>query len=119
MESLLSEQQDWHWPEVADQIRGLSGKGLKLEKDQTLKRAFPAIQPLYKLGLLITVSTALVERGFFLMNKIATHDRTMLQGTLDALMRISYYQLRHTLTEDDFDDIVKLFLSKRNRIMGI
>ena len=28
MESLLSEQQDWYWPGVADQIRSLSGKGL-------------------------------------------------------------------------------------------
>ncbi|KAH3851488.1 hypothetical protein DPMN_093970 [Dreissena polymorpha] len=65
---------------------------------------------LYKLGLLIPQSTAL---------DIATNDRTMLQGTLDYLMRISYYQLRHNLTEDDFDDIVKLFLSKGNRIMSI
>ena len=28
MESLLSEQQDWYWPGVTDQIRGLSGKGI-------------------------------------------------------------------------------------------
>ena len=28
MELLLSEQQDWYWPGVANQIRGLSGKGL-------------------------------------------------------------------------------------------
>ncbi|KAH3802724.1 hypothetical protein DPMN_156404 [Dreissena polymorpha] len=65
---------------------------MKLEKDEAVKRAFPAIKPLYKLGLLIPQSTALVERGFSLMNNIATVDRTMLQGTLDSLMRISYYQ---------------------------
>ncbi|KAH3704357.1 hypothetical protein DPMN_079413 [Dreissena polymorpha] len=92
---------------------------MKLEKDEAVKRAFPAIQPIYKLGLLIPQLTALVERGFSLMNNIATVDRTMLQGTLDSLMRISYYQSRHALTEENFGDIVKLFFSKRNRVLSI
>jgi len=31
MELMLSEQHDWYWPGVANQIRGLSGKGLIFE----------------------------------------------------------------------------------------
>ena len=77
--------------------------------------AFPFIQPLYKLALLIPQSTAVVERGFSLMNGIATVHRTMLQSTLDALMRISHHTANYALTEQDYESIVDLFKAAKPR----
>ena len=79
----------------------------------TTRRAYPLIQPLYKLVLLVHQSTAVVERGFLLMNDIATSQRTLGQDTLDSLMRISSFSQSRgnasILTDSNLDELVNMF----------
>ena len=71
------------------------------------------IAQILKILLICPASGAVVERGFSLMNiQINKLRSSMKIRTLDALMRI-YYE--HDITDQDADDIVKVWFKNGNR----
>ena len=75
------------------------------------------IAQILKILLICPASGAIVERGFSLMNiQINKLRSSMKIRTLDALMRI-YYE--HDITDQDADDIVKVWFKNGNRRMKI
>jgi hypothetical protein len=70
--------------------------------------------------MLIPQSTAVGERGFLLMNDIATSQRTLGQDTLDALMRIST-QCRNqgNLSDANWEELIDQFREFRARKMAL
>ena len=71
------------------------------------------IAQILKILLICSASGAVVERGFSLMNiQINKLRSSMKIRTLDALMRI-YYE--HDITDQDADDIVKVWFKNGNR----
>ena len=67
-----------------------------LLKDTVVETAFPNIQLLLKIYLLILSSEAVVERGFSKMSQLITKKRTSLEDNgLEMLMRISYHKNPH------------------------
>ncbi|KAL5006843.1 hypothetical protein ScPMuIL_015649 [Solemya velum] len=66
--------------------------------DQVLQQCFPSVKQLYELAMLIPPSTAVVERGFSLMNNILTPKRNRLsQRQLEGVMRICHTEVNFNL----------------------
>lgn len=86
--------------------------------DQVLQQCFPSVKQLYELAMLIPPSTAVVERGFSLMNNILTPKRNRLsQRQLEGVMRICHTEVK--LQSTDLEKLVDDFkgLKKRKRDM--
>ena len=62
-----------------------------LLQDSVIETAFPSMQRLLKIYVLIPMTEAIVERGFPKMGQIVTKKRTALDdNSLEMLMRISH-----------------------------
>ena len=62
-----------------------------LLQDSVIETAFPSMQRLLKINVLIPMTEAIVERGFPKMGQIVTKKRTALDdNSLEMLMRISH-----------------------------
>lgn len=76
---------------------------------------YPEILVLFKLSLLITPSTANVERGFSVLTLLATKQRNSLSPkTLDKLMRISLLG-PEKLDDKTYDSLVDKFRDMKDR----
>ena len=77
------------------------------------KLVYPNTAQILKISLICSDSGAVVERGFSLKNmKMNKYHSLIKIRTLDALMRI-YYE--YDITDQDADDIVKVWFKKGNR----
>jgi hypothetical protein len=92
-----------------------------MERDPVIRACFPRVYKLFKLALLIPQSTAVVERGFSVMNDICTFLRTSMgQITLDAMMRISLMQdTLQAFGDEDYENLVSIFKDKKKREMKL
>ena len=89
----------------------------EFEKDQVMRTCFPRVHQLLNYALMIPASTAVVERGFSLMNDICTPLRSSLsQHSLDALMRICR-EGPDALSPEDLEILVDLFKNEKKRKM--
>lgn len=87
----------------------------EFEKDAVLKGCFPRVYQLIIYSLLIPASTAVVERGFSLMNDICTPLRNRLtQNHLTCLMRI-INEGPDSLSETMLDELTDMFKNQKNR----
>ena len=83
------------------------------EAYQFAKDVYPNIAQILKLLLIFPASCAVVERGFSLINIQMNKLRSSMKiRTLDALIRI-YYE--YDITNQDADDIVKVWFKNGNR----
>ena len=65
-----------------------------LLQDSVIETAFPSIQWLLKIYVLIPMSEVIVERGFSKVGQIVTKKRTALDdNSLEMLIRISYNKI--------------------------
>ena len=80
---------------------------------QFAKDVYPKITQIFKTLLIFPASSAIVEHGFSLMNMQMNKSLSSVKiQTLDALMWI-YYE--YDITNQDADDIVKVWFKKGNR----
>ena len=87
------------------------------EAYQFAKDVYPNIAQILKILLICPASGAVVERGFSLMNMQMNKLRSSMKiRTLDALLRI-YYE--YDITDQDADDIVKVWFKSGNRCIDL
>ena len=89
-----------------------------LLQDPVIETAFPSIQRLLKIYVLIPMIEAIVVRGFSKMGQIVTKKRTALDdNSLEMLMRISYNKTQ--LNTNDVKGVLdKLKKEKDRRIFA-
>ena len=84
--------------------------------DTVLSTAFPIIQRLLKVYVIIPFSEAVVERGFSKMNLIMTKKRCSLDSiNLDALMRISFWKKK--LETHEIEEVIDIWKNSKNRVI--
>ena len=82
--------------------------------DSVIETAFPSIQQLLKIYVLIPVSEAIVERGLSKMGQIVTKKHTALDdNSLETLMRISYNKT--PLNTNDVKGVLDKWKKKKDR----
>ena len=87
----------------------------EFEKDAVIRACFSRVYQLVIYSLLIPASTAVVERGFSLMNDICTPLRSRLtQNHLTCLMRI-ISEGPESLTDIMLEDLVEAFKNQKKR----
>ena len=87
-----------------------------LLRDNVVKTAFPNVQRLMKIYVLIPMSEAIVERGFSKIGQIMAKKCTALdENSLEILMRISYH--KQFLNTNDVNQVLELWRNQKERGM--
>ena len=84
--------------------------------DTVLSAAFPTIQRLLKVYVIIPFSEAVVEKVFSKMNLIMTKRRHSLDSiNLDALLQISFWKKK--LESHEIEEVIDIWKNTKNRVI--
>ena len=84
--------------------------------DTVLSAAFPTIQRLLKVYVIIHFSEAVVEKVFSKMNLIMTKRRRSLDSiNLDALLQISFWKKK--LESHEIEEVIDIWKNTKNRVI--
>ena len=84
--------------------------------DTVLSAAFPTIQRLLKVYVIIHFSEAVVEKVFSKMNLIMTKRRRSLDSiNLDALLQISFWKKK--LESHEIEEVIDIWKNTKNRVV--
>ena len=84
--------------------------------DTVLSAAFPTIQRLLKVYVIIPFSEAVVEKVFSKMNLIMTKRRHSLDSIkLDALLQISFWKKK--LESHEIEEVIDIWKNTKNRVI--
>ena len=87
---------------------------------QGCKSIFPEIQKLFKIYLLIPVSSATPEHSFSTLRRVKTWQRsTMMEERLRSLSLMSIEHEISQKLEDNLDELVTVFSNKSERRMSL
>ena len=84
--------------------------------DTVLSAAFPTIQRLLKVYVIMPFSEAVVEKVFSKMNLIMTKRRHSLDSiNLDALLQISFWKKK--LESHEIEEVIDIWKNTKNRVI--